>query len=757
MKKNFDYVGKSYPVHDAIGKVTGGLVYAGDMKLPRMLHAKLLLSPIAHGIIKEIDTKRAEELPGVVKVFSYKNSPCTSYSRYRLLPGQENCPADQKLFSDKVRYFGDWVAVVVAQDAGIAHDAVKLIDVKYEELPVVTDLSDALKNEAKIHESGNLIREYGYTIGAGESGVAGEEDAVTVETTVRTPRAHHATMETHVCIARYDVSGKITIWSSCQGAYAVRTIVADFLGLSYNMVRVIKTPVGGSFGGKQEAILEPLTAFLAKETRSTVMLKLNRRECILSTMTRPEVETRLKTTCSKDGKLLRCDINAVLDAGAYATNAMDYIAGTMGKITKLYRIPNIKYQAKSVYTNCPVSGAMRGWGSPEFFTAVEIQMDQIAKKLSMDPVTFRLKNLVHPYDIDQATKISLGNAGIIDCLEKGAAEFNWYERYNAPKTEGRYQIGVGFACGAHKNSMYGGGPEFSTMTMKMNEDGTFLLNTAVQDLGCGSVQTIRIIAGEALSVDPEQILVLEADTDYSPYDFGSYGTRVTYVCGACALKVAGKIKEQILDVASLALQQPKQHLKIENAQVYNIKDKNQRISFKEIGIISKNKYHLDIIATETYYGVSNPGGYGAHFAEVKVDRLTGLVLVTDYLAVHDVGQVINRRMCEGQVQGAVQMGIGYALSEEVSVNAKGQVLNDSFKNYHMINAPDMPNVRVILLERGGDDGPFGAKGIGELAVVPVAGAVVNAVNNALGTNLSHLPLTPKKIITALRQDLNSSI
>ncbi|MGI6684327.1 MAG: xanthine dehydrogenase family protein molybdopterin-binding subunit [Bacillota bacterium] len=752
MRGQFNYVGKSYPIHDALAKVTGELVYAGDIKFPHMLYAKLLLSPIAHGMIKDIDTRKAEELPGVVKVFTYKNSPSTPYNRYRLLPEQENCPEDQVLFSQKVRYYGDWVAVVVAQSEDIAHEAIGLIDVTYEEFPAVTDLSDALTTEIKIHETGNLIHEYGYNIGnEGKDADECIENEISVESIVRTPRVHHATMETHVCVARHDISGGITIWSSCQGAFGVRTVVADFLGLNYNKVRVIKTPVGGSFGGKQEAILEPLAAFLAKETHSTVMLRLNRKECIISTMTRPMVETRLKTKCSPDGKLYRCEIDAVLDAGGYATNAMDYIGGLMGKITKLYRIPQIKYRAKSVYTNCPVSGAMRGWGSPEFITAVEVHMDQIAKRLKLDPVTFRLKNLVHPFDIDAVTQISLGNAGIIDCLEKGAAKFAWAERYHAPKEAGRYRTGVGFACGSHKTSMFGGGPEFSTMTLKMNEDGTFVLNTAVQDLGCGSVQSIRVIAAESLSVDPEQILVLEADTERSPYDFGSYGSRVTYVCGACTLKVANKIKDQILYVAALALQQPKEYLKVKNGEVYYVKDKNQKISFKEIGLISKSKYHVDIIATETHNGVSNPGAYGAHFAEVKVDTETGLVKVTDYLAVHDVGRVINRSMCEGQLQGAVQMGIGYALCEEVNVNPQGRVINDSFKNYHVINAPDMPKVQVLLLERGGDDGPFGAKSIGEVAVVPVAAAVVNAVNNALGTNLSILPLTPKKIMTALKQ------
>ena len=753
MEKQFEYVGKSYPIHDALSKVTGELVYTGDMQFPKMLHAKLLPSPIAHGLITDIDTSLAEALPGVVRVFSHLNAPSTFFNSYRTFPGQDNCPEDQLLFPDRVRFFGEWVAAVVATSEEIAREAVKLIKVKYEALPVITDLSQALTSEVKIHPGGNLIREYNSVIGDG--GEAAADEGQTISTVVRTGRMHHATMETHVCLAKWEQSGKITIWSPCQGAFGVRTVVADFLGLSYNQVRVIKAPIGGSFGGKQEATLEPLTAFLAQATKAAVMLKLNRRECILSTLIRPEIETSFQTTFSDDGLMLRCNMQATVDAGGYATNAMDYIAGTMGKISKLYRIPHIKYQAKSVYTNGPVSGAMRGWGSPEFYSAAEIHFDLAAKALHLDPLAMRLKNLVQVGDIDTATRLDLGNVGITDCLNEGAAAFGWLERYARPVGEGRFRLGVGLACGAHKTSMFGGYPDFSTMTMKMNEDGTFILNTSVQDLGCGTVQCMKIIAAEALCVDPSLINVLEADTDASPYDFGTYASRVTYVCGACALKVANALKEQILDVAARALQRPKTHLAIKDGQVYYIKEQGlksgQKIGFPEIGMISKVKYHIDLIATETHVGSSNPGAYGAHFAEVRVDTLTGLIQVSDYLAVHDIGRVINRGMSEGQVHGAVQMGIGFALSEEIAFNDKGKIVQDSFKNYHVINAPDMPKVRVLLLERGGDEGPYEAKAIGEVAAVPVAAAVVNAVNNALGTSMTSLPLTPKKIIAALQQ------
>jgi len=749
--KQYKYVGKSYPIHDALLKVTGELVYTGDLQFPRMLHARLLPSPIAHGRIVEIDTSRAEALPGVVGVFSHVNSPHTFFNSYRTFPGQDNCPEDQRLFQDRVRFFGEWVAAVVAVSEEIAREAVALIRVKYEALPVISDLSHALESGVDIHPGGNLIRQYQSVIGDGGDPQPGE--GRTVATVVRTPRMHHATMETHVCLAKCDVSGKITIWSPCQGAFGVRTVVADFLGLSYNQVRVVKSPIGGSFGGKQEATLEPLVAFLAQQTRAAVLLKLTRRECILSTLVRPEIETAFTTTFDPEGRMQRCNMEAVVDAGGYATNAMDYIAGTMGKISKLYRIPNIRYQARSVYTNGPVSGAMRGWGSPEFFSAAEIHLDLACKELGLDPLELRLRNLVQPGDIDTATRLSLGNVGITACLEQGAAQFDWQRRSKLPAGQGRIRTGVGFACGAHKTSMFGGYPEFSTMTLKMNEDGTFVLNTAVQDLGCGSLQCMKIIVAEVLQIHPDQISVLEADTDASPYDFGTYASRVTYVCGACAEKTARALLEQILDVASRALGRPRTHLAVGDGFVHFIKEQGQpsgqKISFAEIGMISKVRYHLDLIATETHTGSSNPGAYGAHFAEVQVDTLTGLVRVSDYLAVHDIGRVINRSMSEGQVQGAVQMGIGFALSEEIAFNEKGKIIQDTLKNYHVVNAPDMPQVQVLLLERGGDGGPFAAKAIGEVAAVPVAAAVVNAVNNALGTRMSHLPLTPKRIIAAL--------
>jgi Aerobic-type carbon monoxide dehydrogenase, large subunit CoxL/CutL homologs len=747
VNKNLKYVGRTFPIHDAPQKVRGELVYISDMILPNMLFAKLLLSPIAHGIIKKIDTSKAEALPGVIRVFTYLNSPSKTYSRYRIMPNQELCLEDERLFTQKVRFIGDRIAAVVATSLEIAQAAVSLIQVDYEELPVLSTPEEALRDtHTRIHPDGNLLYQYEYELGEQPLHL---KDCVVVETTTHTQKVHHAALETHVCLADFNSSGKLTIWAACQGAFGVRTIVADLLDLTYNRVRVIKMPMGGSFGGRQEAFMEPITAFLAKEVRRPVKLIFDRKESIIATMTRPATRTKLKTSVTKDGILIACTADTVVDAGAYATSSIDNAYAMSKKICRLYRIPYYKHQGKVVYTNTPIAGGARGWGAPEIITALEIHMDAVAKMLTMDLVEFRLKNLVHPQDRDKASLISLGNARVIECLEQGAVQFGWNARYTRQSDKGRYRRGVGLACAAHKNGMYGGFPEHSTMTLKMNEDGTFILNTGLHDLGCGTITSIKQIAAEVLDIDPSCINVLEADTEYGPYDFGSYGSRVTYICGACAYETAKRIKEQLLECASRIIQKPKQYLEASEGKVWFIGQEREKISYREIATTAKLKDNIDIVVTHTYHGTSNPGAYAVHFAEVEVDTMTGRIKVADYLAAHDIGKAINPGMVEGQIHGGVQMGIGYALYEDLKMGDDGKTRNTSFKDYHVVNAPDMPTVKTLLIEQGGDDGPYGAKSIGEIAFVPVAAAIVNAVNNALGTTLSDLPLTPEKIIAAL--------
>jgi xanthine dehydrogenase molybdenum-binding subunit len=507
--------------------------------------------------------------------------------------------------------------------------------------------------------------------------------------------------------------------------------------------------MGGSFGGKTEYILEPVTAYMAQKTRRPVKLLLDREECMIATMVRPATASTIRTTCSPQGQLEDMDVATVLDAGAYASSTSDYAVHMCKKITKLYRLAHYHHRCQAVYTNTPVAGAARGWGAPEIVTPLEIHMDRVAAELGLDPVDLRLRNLMHPFEMDPVTKMSLGDARVRECLERGAAAFYWSARRGRAPGRGRYRRGVGVACGAHKNGMFGKFAEASNMTLKMNEDGTFELGASLHDPGCGVVTVMKVIIAEVLGVSPDLVAAGEADTSTTPFDYGTFGSRVTYVVGACAKATAEKLKEEIITAAADLLHEPRERLTVGGGEVHVQDDGQRGVAFKDIARLSHMRHSPGITAATTYYATSNPASYSVQFAEVEVDCATGLTAVTDFLAVGDVGQAINRGMVHAQFQGAVQMGIGYALYEHMDVDEAGRSGVDGFKNYHVVNAPDMPDIRVLLVEHSGDDGPFGAKSVGEIATVPTAAAVINAVNHALGTSLSDLPATPEKILAAL--------
>jgi xanthine dehydrogenase molybdenum-binding subunit len=750
MSRDFFYVGTYLPSSDAAVKAKGTLVYGSDIKIPNMLYAKLLLSEIPHGIVTAIDFSEAESLPGVVRVFSCFNTPDTAYSRYRLMPGQESCPEDETLFSRHVRFVGDRVAAVVATSQAIASAAVRLIRVTYEALPALLAPDESLqRSDVRLHPKGNLLHEFRFDHGEPQ---AVDPEALATTTCTTTQRIHQAAMEPHVCLAEYDGSQSLTVWSPSQGVFGARTVIADLLGLSYNRVRVIKVPTGGSFGAKQEFILEPLTAYMAMQIGKPVRLALDRRQCMRATTTRPPTMSTVHTAVSPQGQLLEMTVDTVFDAGAYATCSIDYAEAMAHKVTRLYRIPRYRHHGQVAYTNTPVTGGARGWGAPEIIAAVEIHLDLVARKLGMDPVDVRLMNLVHPYDVDDASRLSLGDARVRECLERGAEAFRWEARRARRVADGPLRRGVGVACGAHKNSQTTGGfIDHSTMTLKMNEDGSLALNASLHEVGSGLLGTMRLIVAEVLQVSPDRVGVREADTDLTPYDFGTYGSRVTYVCGACARAVAQLLKEQMLQMAADLLEVPVTSLVVDYGRVYPDGDASRGLTYADIATTIKTKAGRDLIATYTHSAPTNPGAYSVQFAEVEVDRATGSCSVTDFLAVGDVGQAINSGAVEGQFRGGVQMGIGYALCEELVLDRSGRACQSGFEDYRLATTFDMPDVRVLLIEHEADAGPFGAKSVGEIATVPTAAAVVNAVNHALGTSFTDLPVTPAKILAALAE------
>jgi xanthine dehydrogenase molybdenum-binding subunit len=739
-------VGGDHPIADAALKVTGGLTYATDLVLPGMLHAKLVLSPVAHARVARVDAGEALALPGVVAVFSHEDAPATRYSRYRIMPGQETVD-DETLFAATARFAGDRVAAIVAEDARTAAAASQLVRVEYEELPVLLAPEESLRDgAAPIHPGGNLA--HAYDVRTGDE-VPAQRDDLVFTATVSTPRIHHAALEPHACIADCDAGGKLTIWSATQSVFGARMVVADLLGLPYNRVRVVKVPMGGSFGGKQEFILEPVAAFLALRLGRPVRLAFDRQECIYATMIRGATSTRLTLTVGADGVLKGVDADTVFDAGGYASSSPDYAEMMAHKLLRLYRVPQYRHHGRVAYTTTPVAGGARAYGAPEICAAMEIALDQAARQLAIDPVELRLRNLVRPHDLDPLSGLSLGDARIGDCLTRGAEAFGWGERVAVPPGRGRYRTGVGVACGAHKNGILSEGfPDFSTLTLKMNEDGSVALGATLHEVGCGSLTAMRLIVAEELGVDPEAVSVSEADSELTPYDFGCLGSRVTYVCGAAARHTAIALKERLAEAGAAVLHRRPEELRAGDGCVGTLTGPLVRLSYGDV-VTAATRLGEDILVQHTHKASSNPGAYSAQFAEVVVDRWTGLTRVTDFLAVGDVGQAINRKMVEGQFQGAVQMGIGFALCEEIGLDGAGRPAPSGFKNYHLVNAPDMPDVRVLLVEHPGDDGPYGAKSVGEIATVPAAPAIVNAVNRALGTTLAQLPLTPERVLAAL--------
>ncbi|MDW7674710.1 MAG: molybdopterin cofactor-binding domain-containing protein [Bacillota bacterium] len=744
------YVGKRVPIHDAVEKVTGKLKYTGDMDLTNMLTAKILFSPIPHGRIKRIDTSKAEKLPGVAGVFTYQNSPQIKYNTAVWFLGQQGLETEV-LFTDVVRFVGDRVAAVVAIDADTANQALSLIEVEYEELPFTTSPEEALlEGFVPIHPGGNLAKEV--SVNVGDIDKAFQEEHCTFQDAVTTQRVHHCAMENHVCVADCHANGKVTVWTPCQNVFAVRLLLCKVLSLPSNKVRVIKNPVGGSFGGKLEPILEPIAAFLAQQVRKPVKLELTRKENIISTKTRHATNWQLKTAVTNTGKLVGTELQVVANTGAYANNAEVVALAMSRKATRLYQIPNYRYTGKSVYTNAPLGGAMRGYGSPQLFTALEIHYNHIALALGMDPLEFRLQNLLSPHGIDGLSGRNVGNCRIKDCVKEGAKAFGWDEKKLDLGPNPRFKRGIGVGCGNHVNGLAGAYQDFSSMTMRLNEDGSITLITGAHDMGCGTCTIFSQIVAEVIDIPPEQVLVIEGDTDISPYDLGTQASRTAFVSGNAVKKVAELMKDLLLAEAAKIFEAAPEELVLAEGYV-TLTGSHKRLSLGEIGMEAQTKGNKPLVVTDTYQSFFNPGAYGAHFAQVEVDTETGAVKVLEYVAAHDVGRALNKMLIEGQIEGAVQMCLGLALKEEILVDPEtGKVTNAHLRKYQVFKAKDMPKTKVVLIEQEEETGPFGAKSIGEIAAVPGAAAIVNGVNNALGTRLTELPLTPDKILAALRKE-----
>ncbi|MCP4767395.1 MAG: molybdopterin-dependent oxidoreductase [Gammaproteobacteria bacterium] len=750
------HISSPLPILDGYDKVSGRLCFTADMKVEGLLHTKLVFSSVAHANIKHIDVEAARAVPGVIGVFHHGNTPGNTYNSTIWFEEQE-APEDETMFPRVLRHVGDRVAAVVAETQEIADQAARLIEVEYECLPAVFDAlaardfceEMAASDRASIFEKPVEETIFDY----GDTRAAFDRADLIVEDTVTTPKTHHCAMENHVCIAMPEADGRILILSPCQSIFAVQFVVARAIGVPASQLRVVKTPIGGSFGGKAEPVLDPLCAWFAKTLERPVAIAFNRGETFTATRTRSRAIGYIQTAVNRDGRILARDTDVLIDVGAYCTGGIFLPASMSQRLCRIYDIENQHYRGRSFYTNTLPSGAYRGYGSPQIHAISEINLDHVARRLGMDPVKFRLKNLIRPNDVDPVTGLGLGNARIRDCVEQGSVHFDWGSRWSAGSTGGRRKRGVGMACATHINGCFPGFHEATTATLRLREDGGLDLTCALHDLGCGSNTVLAQIIAEVLDISPARIVFCEVDTEICDYDLGTRASRMTYIAGEAVRRTAEKLKRQILAAASLELNSAITDLFIEDGCVFRGDAREGSVSLGELAAREAGR-DRSLSATETYRAGANPGSYAAHFAKVEVDTLTGAVQVVDYLAVHDLGRAINPQLVEGQIHGGIQMGMGYALFEDIDIDAdNGRVKGDRFSRYHLANAPEMPPVEVLLVENNEPTGPYGAKAVGEIATIPPAPAIVNAINHALDTNLTELPITPQRIIDVLSPTL----
>lgn len=745
-------VGHSVPIHDAPGKVTGTTLYAGDMSLKGMLHACLITSSIPHGRVVQLDTSAALAMPGVVAVIDCFSLDSKKYSRFRTIRGQET-PEQEQVFNRHVRFVGDKIGCVIAEDPDIARKAAAAVVVEYEHYPHALTIAETLAGAIdNVHAEGAVYGDLEIEVGSSED-IA--PDSIATDTNTQIARINHVAMEPHVALANYDdAQGELTIWSPNQSVHGLRTVIGDIFSLPYHKVRVVKTTMGGSFGSKQEWIMEPVAAAAALHMKRPVRLVATREQCFISTIARAPMQFRMRSQIQPDGSIQSMECDVSMDAGGYLGNTQGYCFAMSNKFFRCYQYPHMKYRARAVITNTPVSGAFRGWTSPELNIAFEHNLNAAAHRLGLDPYQLRLHNAARPGDVDPRIQVPMGDVRLREALELGAQKFNWFAKRQEAEafnlTSRRYRHGVGVACGGHLSGYYPKINDFAEVGMRMTEDGCVIVHASLHDHGCGTVTAFQMIVAEALGIGIERISVREADTAHTPFDYGCFSSRTTYVLGRATQDCALKLVERVLAVAAQVHELPAEDLYIADGFVRSKTDSAVNYSYADVSLASMSKLKREISEKVQYINESNPGVTGAHFAHVEVDCYTGMTRLLDYTAIHDIGQAINREICIAQIQGAVMMGAGAAISEDAGVDAKG-VPVQSLKDYHLINLYEMPKITVDFIEAAGSAGPFGAKSIGEVSLVPVTAAVAGAMNHALESELSDLPITPDKIVALMRE------
>ena len=746
---NDDAIGARMVCTDAVEKVTGHAVYAEDIQLPRMIYGALVRSTQAHANILSIDTSEAMSLPGVKAVVTGPEIEMGYYG-YEL--------HDLRVFAlEKVRYLGEPVAAVAAVTPDIAREAAMKVKVEYEELPGVFDPEEAITPGAPlVHDdpnayqfdweserTGNLCYKLEFGEGDVERGFA-ESDQV-IEGTYHTPVAHAGAIEPHSATAMTDPSGRVTVWTTTQKPFGVRSYLARALKRSISSFRIVPTHIGGGFGGKLFPVLEPYAVLLAERSALPVQMTLTREEEMASAeLLRHPSKIEIKTGVKNDGALVAQQVRMLFNTGAYGPYGPNTAALGSLMAGGPYRIPNLDITGLVTYTNNVPNGSIRCPSGPQMAFAVETHMDKVARAVGMDSLAFRLKNTWENGDTT-CTGQPLEAVSIKECLQKAADAVEW----DKPRPPG---TGKGLACNWWVSGTWG------TQTLiETNEDATFRLISGCVDMGTGGLtSSVLQMAAAGLGVPVDSIQLVRGDTDNLPWDHGHGGSRMTFTIGRSAYEAAQDLKRQLLEEAAQHLEASVDDMVLEDGLVFVRGDRTNSIALSSICYNRHKKHGGPMVGISSILDDAPPttkphpiGGFPApsfcaHAVELTVDDATGEIAMTRYAAAHDVGKAVNPTGCEGQIEGGVAMGLGLAMMEELR-EVNGKVLNPTFADYLLLTAEDMPPMQTILVEQPAIEGPIGVKGVGEPPIAPPTAAVANALADALDVDVQRLPLTPEQV------------
>jgi xanthine dehydrogenase molybdenum-binding subunit len=775
-KQQYHAVGKIYERKDGIAKVTGQEVFASDVALPRMLHARILRSRYPHARVKSIDTSVAEKMGAIC--ITFKDVPQLKYCE-RLVNVPKATYKDRNVLTDHPLHVGEAIAAVAAETEEMAEKALSLIHVEYERYPAVFDAFKAMKPGSPIlHQTIKVGDEewkiennvaVNKLINQGDIEKGFQEADVIIEEEFKTSRVYHAQMETKTVVCQPEADGGITVWTTTQTIHNVRQLLGEIFQIPLSKVSVKKVPVGGSFGSSiQMNSATPIGVALALKARRPVKLTLTREEDMYDHCKYPSW-IRLKLGAKRDGTLVAGQMKVVVDIGAHNTQAYSLLGCMAGWWVSLYRLPNLDYEGLAVYTNKVPACAMQGFGNPQVNFAVESTMDILAEKLDMDPIKLRLQNYVGLgqtfWGQGPTVRSIIRSCGVEEMLTKGAELIGWERRQKKEEERDPIRRGIGMARGFHTSGAGAPFPgeviDYSGAIVKINEDGSVDFMTALMDLGGGTLEGLAKIVAEELKVPFSKVGISPVDTRTTLYDVCTHATRGIYCGGGAVHKVTKQAKEKLLEMAARILQAPVAALKMELDEevgqgiIYVDGVPEKRVTIGEIAKTAQISGWGTIAAADSLRQVSCPPCFIAHFIEVEVNTETGVIKPVRAVIYSDAGQVVNPDLAEGQLHGGLYRGLGYALLEDTQYDEEtGELTNKGWiTDFKMLTAQDMPeinNIEVRFTDTYEPTGPFGAKGIGEAALNPVAAALANAVYNAIGVRFKEIPIKPEQVLEALK-------